>query len=91
MKRFITAVFACCITATAFADGHGNTLSFEPRQSSTDMTLTSVNLSNCIARTRIESPEIDRRGGGGRACSFAGGATSAYKKAQHMAGLPTLL
>lgn len=45
MKRFITAVFACFITATAFADGHGNTLSFEPRQSSTDMTLTSVNLS----------------------------------------------
>lgn len=45
MKRFITAVFACFITATAFADGHGNTLSFEPRQASTDMTLTSVNLS----------------------------------------------
>ena len=45
MKHFVCAIFAYCLAAAALADGHDRKLYFEPRQESTEMTLTSVNLS----------------------------------------------
>ena len=44
MKHFILAILVLGFGVSAFADGHGNMLSFEQRQDSAEMTVTSVNL-----------------------------------------------
>ena len=44
MKHFFLAILALGFGVSAFADGHGNMLSFEQRQDSVEMTVTSVNL-----------------------------------------------
>ena len=44
MKQFFLAILALGFGVSAFADGHGNRLSFEQRQDSAEMTVTSVNL-----------------------------------------------
>ena len=44
MKRFILAILVLGFGVSALADGHGNMLSFEQRQDSAEMTVTSVNL-----------------------------------------------
>ena len=45
MKYLAFAILAACVTGSAIADDHGVNLSFEPRQASAPMTLTSVHLS----------------------------------------------
>ena len=44
MKHFFLAILVLGFAGSALADGHGNMLSFEQRQDSTEMTVTSVNL-----------------------------------------------
>ena len=44
MKHFFLAILVSGFGVSAFADGHGNMLSFEQRQDSAEMTVTSVNL-----------------------------------------------
>ena len=44
MKHFFLAILVLGFGVSALADGHGNMLSFEQRQDSAEMTVTSVNL-----------------------------------------------
>jgi hypothetical protein len=44
MKYIALAFFALCLSGSVIADGHGGNLTFEPRQDSAPMTLTSVHL-----------------------------------------------
>ena len=44
MKHFFLAILVLGFGVSAFADGHGNMLSFEQRQDSAEMTVTAVNL-----------------------------------------------
>ena len=44
MKHFFLTLLVLGFAGSALADGHGNMLSFEQRQDSTEMTVTSVNL-----------------------------------------------
>ena len=46
MKQFISALFSFCLAGSALGDNHGNKLSFEPRQASTTMSVTSVSLTS---------------------------------------------
>ena len=46
MKQFISALFSFCLAASALGDNHGTKLSFEPRQDSTTMSVTSVSLTS---------------------------------------------
>ena len=44
MKYIALAFFALCLSGSVIADDHGENLSFEPRQDSAPMTLTSIHL-----------------------------------------------
>ena len=44
MKHLFRAVLALCFVSSAFPDEQGNNLTFAPRQDSSEMTVTSVNL-----------------------------------------------
>ena len=44
MKYIATAFFAFCVAGSVLADNHGEQLSFDPRQDSAPMTLTSIHL-----------------------------------------------
>lgn len=44
MKYIATAFFAFCVAGSVLADNHGEQLTFDPRQDSAPMTLTSIHL-----------------------------------------------